>query len=413
MPRLAPLLLRYARSQHALLPLLLRECRDLRSAQNELRWLEEHSLEQSAKVGAKRPSGKPGWRWRLRCHVKRRSKGEPLQYILGGQPFGDLNILCRPGVLIPRPETETYTLKLAQLLKRCIESEKAREVEALRILDLCTGSGCIALLLHSLLRPAFKLPQIGTVPDRVINLELEVLGIDISSIALDVAHANLEHNIRTGNLNALARSEVSFKKADIRQGLLNRGSSFNSSPAKANMQLLQESMSPDLGLHYDLLIANPPYISPKQFAPGGITSPSVRKWEPELALVPQQPTLPKHGNLPAKQHLAGPSLPLERGDEFYPILFGVAIMVDANAVVVEIGDAEQAARIASLACEIFIGNLIEVWRDDGSVDAVNPGRKQDLQALARDGRAVVVWRNSWARWRASSEEWNRELHTIS
>lgn len=93
MPRLGPRILRRAFSLDPLLPLLLRECRDLRLAGNELRWLRQHALSNS---------GCPdGWR-RLRDLCRMRSRGVPLQYILGDQPFGELEILCRRDVLIPR-----------------------------------------------------------------------------------------------------------------------------------------------------------------------------------------------------------------------------------------------------------------------------------------------------------------------
>ena len=82
--------------------------------------------------------------------VRRRSRGETLQYIIGNQPFGDLEILCRVGVLIPRPETETYTQNLASLLKQLQQAGKW-EQSNLKVLDLCTGTGCIAFLLYGLL----------------------------------------------------------------------------------------------------------------------------------------------------------------------------------------------------------------------------------------------------------------------
>lgn len=109
-------------TSHAL-KLLLRECRDLNSARNELRWLREHA--QSLNHGKRNYfTGKelrwlrehaqcltqeekdycdvPEWHETLKKMVEQRARGRPLQYILGTQPFGDLEILCRPGVLIPR-----------------------------------------------------------------------------------------------------------------------------------------------------------------------------------------------------------------------------------------------------------------------------------------------------------------------
>lgn len=96
MPRIPPALLGQARQLDPLLQSLLPVCGDLPSSQNELRWLRDHAVD---------------WAWRqspgsenliLRQLVDRRAKGEPLQYILGTEFFGDLEMRCRPGVLIPR-----------------------------------------------------------------------------------------------------------------------------------------------------------------------------------------------------------------------------------------------------------------------------------------------------------------------
>jgi hypothetical protein len=98
MPRIPPTLLHHARRIDRLLPPLLPVCRDLQSSRNELRWLGEHAAE----VVASQHAGTSNEKHLLRQYVKRRSKGEPLQYILGTEFFGHLEIKCRPGVLIPR-----------------------------------------------------------------------------------------------------------------------------------------------------------------------------------------------------------------------------------------------------------------------------------------------------------------------
>lgn len=100
MPRIPTSLLRKAYSIDALLPALLGPCRDLRAAQNELRWLREH-VENIARV--RRAKGDiPAKGAILRDLVQQRASGKPLQYILGTEYFGDVEIRCRPGVLIPR-----------------------------------------------------------------------------------------------------------------------------------------------------------------------------------------------------------------------------------------------------------------------------------------------------------------------
>lgn len=132
MPRLPPQLLHIARSIHPYLPFLLRTCRDIPSARLELKWLTEHldSITRSTHRNLRHiyrfkssplhgaasfPSHRSRWIAKIRTlgGSKRRreelyrlclerSRGKPLQYIIGDQPFGDLEILCRKGVLIPR-----------------------------------------------------------------------------------------------------------------------------------------------------------------------------------------------------------------------------------------------------------------------------------------------------------------------
>lgn len=100
MPRIPTALLRKARAIDPLLPALLAPCRDLHTAQNELRWLREH-VEKVAK--ARRAKGDTLAKGALLSQlVKERAQGKPLQYILGSEFFGDLEIKCKRGVLIPR-----------------------------------------------------------------------------------------------------------------------------------------------------------------------------------------------------------------------------------------------------------------------------------------------------------------------
>lgn len=95
MPRIPPSALRqaYRISPHA--AALLPACRDLPSALNELRWIRED-------VRALRPESAVAAELQVASLCRRRGRGEPLQYVLGTQPFGDLEMKCRPGVLIPR-----------------------------------------------------------------------------------------------------------------------------------------------------------------------------------------------------------------------------------------------------------------------------------------------------------------------
>ena len=108
----------------------------------------------------------------LRDFVKRRVTGEPLQYILGRTNFYGLDFIVDKNVLIPRPETEILVDKVIKDFK---------EEEEISILDIGTGSGCIAVSL------AKYLPQ------------AEMFAIDISKAALKVAEKNAVLN-KTANV---------------------------------------------------------------------------------------------------------------------------------------------------------------------------------------------------------------------
>ena len=149
-------------------------------------------------------------------------KGKPLAYVLGSRPFYGLDLLVDERVLIPRDDTAAVTeLGLAAI----------RDVHNPRVLDLCTGSGCIglAIALHR--------------PDARVTLA------DISRDALAVARENAKRN-------GLAR-RVSVMEADALQ------------PAPTCLR------------NYDLLIANPPYVTEREMEE---LDPSVRDHEPHLAL---------------------------------------------------------------------------------------------------------------------------------
>ena len=152
----------------------------------------------------------------------RMASGEPLQYITGVADFYGRQFRVTPDVLIPRPETE--------LLCR----EALSEGSYTSVLDLCTGSGCIAWTL-ALEKPGTK-----------------VTAVDISDGALDVASSqNFAEEIE--------RTEAvppEFVKADVLAG-------------------------PSLSGKYDILVSNPPYVMDKEKA---LMRPNVLDHEPHLAL---------------------------------------------------------------------------------------------------------------------------------
>ena len=144
----------------------------------------------------------------LESAMERLSDGEPIQYVIGRTEFCGRVFQVTPAVLIPRPETEML----------CAESIRIAAPGA-RILDLCTGSGCIAWTL------ALSVP------------EAHVVGIDVSVAALSVA-ASQERlvSVISSGVEAGAEKSPSFIQADI----------FGPVPS-------------DLG-QFDLIVSNPPYV---------------------------------------------------------------------------------------------------------------------------------------------------------
>lgn len=145
--------------------------------------------------------------------LQRREAGEPLAYILGWREFYGRRFSVRPGVLIPRQETET-------VVEACLRLEGVRTV-----LDVGTGSGCIAVTL-ALERP-----------------DWQVLAGDVSEAALEVARENAE---------ALG-ANVEFRRSDLFEAFA--------------------------GEKFDAIVSNPPYVAREEELPH-----EVRAYEPEQAL---------------------------------------------------------------------------------------------------------------------------------
>ncbi|SPO00642.1 related to MTQ1 - putative methyltransferase [Cephalotrichum gorgonifer] len=350
MPRISPSILRAAHSTSPNLARLLPVCRDLESAENELRWLGEHA---SATAPTNRAAAH-----RLKAMCERRRSGVPLQYILGSQPFGDLDIKCASGVLIPRPETEAYTVHLARLLKtghhlpRTTTATRAPEQRPpLRIVDLCTGTGCIPLLLYSLLSPSFP--------------ALDIHGVDISPRALSLSRQNLH--------SALSRSQVP-PPSPGRSIAFHHGDILSTS--------WRHEVLPGLIPRCDVLVSNPPYISPASWRFGrDELSYSTRKFEPKLALVPRRVS------------------DLPRGcrseDVFYAALLDIARVLEPSTALFEFGDAAQGRRILQLALEHPFSRdaELELWRD--YPDLENPGdggvgAETSIHVVDQSGKGRVI-----------------------
>ena len=183
--------------------------------------------------------------------VKRLLSGEPVQYVTGMARFNDLLLKVSPAVLIPRPETEELVQKICTSSLPCYSSVdpaamsfqhghvgKRESMAAvhkkdnppLRVLDIGTGSGCIAIALAK----------------HFVNAE--VIAFDVSEEALQIAKENAESN----------GAKVTFVQDDV----LNPTSEYFSQPV-------------------DLVVSNPPYVCDSERA---AMEANVLDWEPEKAL---------------------------------------------------------------------------------------------------------------------------------
>ena len=163
--------------------------------------------------------------------ITRLQNGEPVQYVLGEADFTGRTFHVEPGVLIPRPETA----ELCQWIEEEVSSLKADERK--QILDICTGSGCIAITLGL------------TIPNS------EVTGWDISEDALRIAQGNVEM-LKAGNVR------IEYQDA---------------------------LMLPKAAETADIIVSNPPYICEKEKAD---MEKNVLEHEPSIALfVPDEDPL--------------------------------------------------------------------------------------------------------------------------
>ena len=162
--------------------------------------------------------------------MARLEEGEPIQYVLGRACFCGRSFAVAPGVLIPRPETE----ELCRLIMNTHPSE------SLNILDIGTGSGCIAITL------ALEMP------------DAEVEAVDISPEALAIAEANA----------AQLGAKVSFHQYDIL--------SEDSPPLGRGRGWVAPSTP-----KYDIIVSNPPYICERERAD---MERNVLDYEPHTAL---------------------------------------------------------------------------------------------------------------------------------
>ncbi|KAH0827387.1 S-adenosyl-L-methionine-dependent methyltransferase [Lanmaoa asiatica] len=221
--------------------------------------------------------------------LDRRLAGEPLQYILGTTPFGPLHLLTRPPTLIPRPETEDWALRLAR-------TRTPDPTRPLRVLDLCTGSGCIPLLLCHLWPSG----------------SIRAVGVDISPDAIRLAAENTAKS-RTSYAHTCitAANHLRIPTHSQAQQDQNRHRTPTRGQQQPDVEIDTKSrnvFTPLLGdIHdpallkrldppppFDVITANPPYIPLHDYH----TLPSsVRDYEDPRALIGDPPNSPHQDGL--------------------------------------------------------------------------------------------------------------------
>jgi release factor glutamine methyltransferase len=181
---------------------------------------------------------------------------KPIQYILGYTDFSGIRMKVTPDVMIPRPETEELVNWITD------ENPSGKPV----ILDIGTGSGCIAVALKTHIPAAF------------------VFASDSSIAALKVAQKNAE----------FLKKKITFIYQDILKKEKGGGKGFSGNGSESSDIIMQM---------YDIIVSNPPYIPEKEKA---LMNKNVTDWEPHEALfVPDQDHLLFYRNIAAfgSQHL--------------------------------------------------------------------------------------------------------------
>ena len=181
---------------------------------------------------------------RLDTAVRRIEQGEPLQHVLGYADFCGNRFSVNSSVLIPRPETEWLVDEGAKLMDGCIASDKTQHKaprSPKRILDIGTGSGCIAISLKLRLGDAY------------------VEAWDISEEALRTAQDNadaLKAEVVFRKRDALKAEEEGCSEEECLQG----GALVSSAPTEQAMDSINSNEASTTAAPWDLIVSNPPYI---------------------------------------------------------------------------------------------------------------------------------------------------------
>ena len=215
---------------------------------------------------------------RLDTAVRRIEQGEPLQHVLGYADFCGNRFSVNSSVLIPRPETEWLVDEGAKLMDGCIASDETQHKaphSPKRILDIGTGSGCIAISLKLRLGDAYveawdiSEEALRTAQDNADALKAEVVfrkrdalraeGECLQGGAL-VSSAPTEQTMDSINSNegALVSSAPTGQAMDSINS--NEGALVSSTPTEQAMDSINYSEANILAAPWDLIVSNPPYI---------------------------------------------------------------------------------------------------------------------------------------------------------
>ncbi len=164
---------------------------------------------------------------RFREVVKRRAQGEPVAYLVGKKEFYSLSFLVSKDCLIPRGETEHVVVECLDRAKAILASEPTKHFQ---IVDVCTGSGCIAVSVAKHLNPC------------------SITAIDLSPAALAIAQSNVQQHQLS--------DRVSLLQSDLLSAIADNS--------------------------VDFVLSNPPYVSEDEYEKLDKT---VREHEPRMALV--------------------------------------------------------------------------------------------------------------------------------
>jgi release factor glutamine methyltransferase len=184
--------------------------------------------------------------------LAQRATGMPSQYITGHQEFWGLDFVVSPAVLIPRPETEHLVEAVLEL---------AHSVQRPKLVDVGTGSGCVALAL------AHELP------------DAEVYAVDLSTEALEIARANA--------VRLQLERRVRFLQCDVLDPILSQNPAAIPNPSAV---ILSEDSSPRRRIptlapsflrDLDFVVSNPPYVG---FNEADKVQRSVFEFEPRMAV---------------------------------------------------------------------------------------------------------------------------------